>query len=251
METTMSSQSLSTMLENAQKIFQLVDLTRLEENDSNENVLALIDKSKMGDVCVAGVCIYPEYIPLVKARLQELGNTQSKIVTVVNFPHGDKSLKSVKEETIKAIEDGADEIDLVLPYHLIQAGEDDQAKEFVKAIKEVCSNNVLKVIIESGELKDPLLIEHASYAVINAGAEFVKTSTGKVRVNATPEACEVILNCISRSGKNVSFKAAGGVKDYETALAYIAQANSIMGENWVTPDTFRIGASSLVDSLPL
>jgi deoxyribose-phosphate aldolase len=120
----------------------------------------------------------------------------------------------------------------------------------VKACRDICGDKVtLKVIIESGELKTPELIKTASEICINAGADFIKTSTGKVPVNATLEATRVMLEAIKESGRNVGFKAAGGVKDAQTADDYMQLAVSIMGDNWVDSTHFRFGASSLLGAL--
>ncbi|WP_199611531.1 deoxyribose-phosphate aldolase [Flocculibacter collagenilyticus] len=233
----------------AAKVFQLVDLTRLEEHDDESNVIALVRKSKKNGICCAGVCVYPEFIKTAKNTLKEIDNSVSTVVTVVNFPDGKQALTEVIQQTKTAIADGADEIDLVLPYHLIQENKQAEAQTFVEAIKAECGNVLLKVIIESGELATAQLIDEASSVCVQAGADFVKTSTGKVPVNATLEAANVILTQIQQSEKTVGFKAAGGVRDLEGAIEYIALAESIMGAGWVKPSTFRIGASGLVDQL--
>ena len=152
-------------------------------------------------------------------------------------------------ETRAAIAYGADEVDVVFPYKALIEGDESVGYDLVKACKEVCGDTLLKVIIESGELKTPERIKRASEIAIEAGADFIKTSTGKVPVNATLEAAEVMLNVIKEKNPNIGFKAAGGVKDAQTAKAYLDLAREILGEDWVTPGHFRFGASSLLNNL--
>jgi len=145
---------------------------------------------------------------------------------------------------------GAHEVDVVFPYRALMAGDEETGRELVEMCKAACGGQAqLKVIIESGELKEPALIQRASELAIEGGADFIKTSTGKVPVNATLEAAEIMLKAIKASGKNVGFKAAGGVRTAEEAAQYLALAADIMGPQWVTPEHFRFGASSLLNNL--
>ena len=143
---------------------------------------------------------------------------------------------------------GADEIDLVIPYKALIAGDEEKVLTYVKSSKDACGNKaVLKVIIESGELTDELITK-ASQLAIDGGADFVKTSTGKVAVNATLAATEIILT-IKASGKNVGFKTAGGVRTVADAAQYLALVESIMGEAYIKPKLFRFGASGLLSDV--
>ena len=136
------------------------------------------------------------------------------------------------------------------PYRALMAGDEETGLELVEMCHAACGDQArLKVIIESGELKDPVLIKRASEIAIEGGADFIKTSTGKVETNATLEAAEIMLKAIKDSGKEVGFKAAGGVKTAEDAAAYLALASDIMGPHWITPEHFRFGASSLLGNL--
>ena len=138
----------------------------------------------------------------------------------------------------------------MFPYKALQAGDESIGLEIVKRCKLACGNQAqLKVIIESGELADTALIKRAAEICIEGGADFVKTSTGKVPVNATIEATRVMLETVKASGKPVGFKAAGGIRTTAQAQEYIQLAQAIMGEGWVTPDHFRFGASGLVNDL--
>ena len=194
--------------------------------------------------------MYPRFVPVARKTLKEIGAVDIKIATVTNFPHGNDDIGIAVAETKAAVAYGADEVDVVFPYRALMAGNQEIGFELVKACKAACGDDVmLKVIIESGELKTPELIRAASEIAIAAGADFIKTSTGKVLVNATPEAAKIMLEVIKEKNPAVGFKAAGGVKNAEQAADYLALAESVLGENWVSAKTFRFGASSLLGSL--
>ena len=235
----------------AVNVLNLIDLTSLNESDTDEQIMQLCRsaQTQLGDV--AAVCIYPQFIPIAGKTLNELSANRIHIATVVNFPHGNDGVDKVIAETEMAIRLGADEVDLVLPYQDVLQGNNDIAAEMVGQCKSACGDQVLlKVIIESGELKTPEFIRTASEIAISHGADFIKTSTGKVPVNATLEAAEIMLNCIKNSGKtNVGFKAAGGIRSMQEAQSYVKLADEIMGPDWVTPEHFRFGASSLLNSV--
>ena len=155
-----------------------------------------------------------------------------RIATVTNFPHGNDDIEIALAETNAAIAYGADDVDVVFPYRALMAGNTQVGFDMVKACKDACAkhNVLLKVIIESGELKDPALIRQASEIAIKAGADFIKTSTGKVPVNATPETAEIMMTVIRDMGvgKTVGFKPAGGVRTAEEAAQYLAMAAPII-----------------------
>lgn len=229
---------------------QLMDLTTLNDDDSDQKVIQLCADAHTAAGDTAAVCIYPRFIPVARKALALQNTPHIKIATVTNFPHGNDDLDIALAETRAAVAYGADEVDLVFPYRALMAGNSEIGATMVKACKEVCGDKIiLKVIIESGELKSPVLIQQASEICINAGADFIKTSTGKVPVNATLEATKVMLEAIKKSGRNVGFKAAGGVKDAQSASEYLQLAGSIMGDNWVDSAHFRFGASSLLGAL--
>jgi deoxyribose-phosphate aldolase len=156
----------------------------------------------------------------------------------------------VTDDVQEALSDGANEIDLVLPYEAVRRGDLAAATEMVEAVREMIDQNrLLKVILETGELKDAALIETASRIAIEAGADFIKTSTGKTPVSATPEAAEIMLNAIKASGRPVGLKPSGGIRTLADAKIYLDLADHILGQGWATPQTFRIGASSVYDAL--
>lgn len=237
----------------AQRALQLMDLTTLNEDDTDEKVIALCRQAKSPAGNTAAICIYPRFIPAARKALREQGTPEIRIATVTNFPHGNDDVEIALAETRAAIAYGADEVDVVFPYRALIAGNRDIGFELVKACKEACAaaNVLLKVIIESGELKDEALIRAASEIAIDAGADFIKTSTGKVPVNATPEVAAIMMQVIRDKGvkQQVGFKPAGGVRTAEDAALYLKLADDILGEGWADARHFRFGASSLLASL--
>ena len=227
----------------------LMDLTTLNDTDTAQTIEDLIASIQPKLGVPAAVCVYSQFVSDAKLALAERALKQVKVATVTNFPTGEQPLEQVINETLFAIERGADEIDLVIPYKALIAGDKEKVLTYVKSSKDACGNKaVLKVIIESGELTDELITK-ASQLAIDGGADFVKTSTGKVAVNATLAATEIILTAIKASGKNVGFKAAGGVRTVADAAQYLALAESIMGEAYIKPKLFRFGASGLLSDV--
>ena len=233
----------------AKEAISLMDLTTLNEDDTDAKVIQLCRDAHSPAGDTAAVCIYKQFIPAAQKTLNAQETSHIKIATVTNFPHGSDDVDAAVRETKEAVALGADEVDVVFPYRALIAGDENVGHALVKACKEVCGDVLLKVIIESGELKSPELIRKASEIAIDAGADFIKTSTGKVPVNATLEAAEVMLTVIKEKNKHIGFKAAGGVKDAQTAKTYLDLAREILGEEWVSADHFRFGASSLLNNL--
>ena len=235
----------------ALRALKLMDLTTLNDNDTDQNVIDLCYKAKTAVGTTAAICIYPRFIPIAKKTLAEIGATEVRIATVTNFPHGNDDIAIAVAETKAAIAYGTDEVDVVFPYRALIAGNEKVGYELVKQCKAACGETLLKVIIETGELKEPALIKRASELCIKAGADFIKTSTGKVAVNATPEAAEIMLNVIREMGVAdvVGFKPAGGVKTSEDAAQYLAMADDILGGEWADKMHYRFGASSLLTNL--
>jgi deoxyribose-phosphate aldolase len=237
----------------AQRALQLMELTTLNDDDTDEKVIALCRQAKSPAGNTAAICIYPRFIPVARKALREQGTPEIRIATVTNFPHGNDDVAIALAETRAAIAYGADEVDVVFPYRALMAGNRQIGFDLVKACKDVCDEAgvLLKVIIESGELKDPALIRAASEIAIDAGADFIKTSTGKVPVNATPETAAIMLSVIRDKGvqQQVGFKPAGGVRSAEDAAHYLQLADDILGSGWADARHFRFGASSLLASL--
>lgn len=236
----------------AARALPLVDLTDLAADCTEAAVDALCDRAATPFGPVAAICIWPRFVARARARL---GTSPIRIATVVNFPAGGSDAAPVLAETAQAIADGADEIDLVLPYRAVMAGETRVAETMVRLVAEACREPaaggpaLLKVILETGELASPDLVRRAADLALAAGADFIKTSTGKVRVNATPQAAEIMIGAIREAGSRAGFKAAGGIRTAAEAGLYLAIADRVMGPGWATPATFRFGASGLLDDL--
>lgn len=237
----------------AQRALNLMDLTTLNDDDTDARVIELCRQAKSPAGNTAAICIYPRFIPIARKTLLEQGTPEIRIATVTNFPHGGEDIAIALAETRAAIAYGADEVDVVFPYRALMAGDEAVGFELVKACKEACAaaGVLLKVIIETGELKQEALIRQASRIAINAGADFIKTSTGKVAENATLESAAIMLSVIHEMGVagQVGFKPAGGVRTAEDAAQYLALADRILGDRWVDARHFRFGASSLLASL--
>ena len=231
----------------AVRALRSLDLTDLTETCTDQAIDALCKRAVDPHGPVAAVCVWPQF---VKRSQENLRGSPVRIATVVNFPAGGEDVSRVTDDTQEALSDGANEIDLVLPYDAVRRGDLAVATEMVEAVRDlVDQGRLLKVILETGELKDPHLIETASRIAIAAGADFLKTSTGKTPVSATPEAAEIMLNAIKASGRSVGLKPSGGIRTVADAKIYLDLADSVMGPGWATPRTFRIGASSVYDTL--
>jgi deoxyribose-phosphate aldolase len=237
----------------AKLAISLMDLTSLTDQETPQDIIKLCQQAKSQGGNTASICIFPRFIPLARKILLQQNTPDIKIATVTNFPHGNDDIAIAVAETKAAVAYGANEIDVVFPYKALIAGDINVGLELIEACKGVCPKMViLKVIIETGELKTPELIKLASEVAIRGGADFIKTSTGKVKVNATPEAAKIMLEVIKSTNNeqvNTGFKAAGGVKNIDDALIYLNLAQNILGDNWTTQNHFRFGASSLLADL--
>jgi deoxyribose-phosphate aldolase len=234
-----------------------MDLTTLEGKDSEGRVRSLCAKAikpapQLPDVpSVAAVCVYPNLVRVAKDALQ---GTSVKVASVATaFPSGLSSLDVRLADTRAAIESGADEIDMVIDRGAFLAGHYQRVFDEIVAVKNVCGNVHLKVILETGELGSYDNVRRASDLALEAGADVIKTSTGKVGTNATfPVAvtmCEAIRDYARRTGRRAGLKVAGGVRTTKQALTYLVIVKETLGESWLTPELFRIGASSLLDDL--
>ena len=235
-----------------------VDLTTLTCNDSVESVTEFAKRTvtfaeKYPQIPnVASICVYPAFVETVGVAVD---GTPMRIPSVGGgFPASQTFLEVKMLEVAMAVENGADEVDIVLNVGKMLTGAYDEAANEVEVIRsEMDSDIILKVIIESGALKTPDLIRKASLISMAAGADFIKTSTGKIDVAATPEAavvmCQAIKDFYAATGRKVGFKAAGGVKTPSDAALYYTIVEQILGEEWLTTDLFRIGASSAANNL--
>lgn len=230
---------------NARRAIALVDLTNLTDDCDAAAIEALCERSaRFG---TAAVCVWPDF---VAQAADLLADSSIEIATVVNFPTGGERVFSVVGQVERALADGATEIDLVLPYRAFAAGNEAYAQNMLDAVRAATAGRArLKVILETGELADPGLITAAAELAVGAGADFIKTSTGKSPVSATPEAVSAMLAVIADAGRPVGLKPSGGISTADDAERYIDLADGVMGAGWSAPTTFRFGASSLLTSL--
>ncbi len=237
---------MSDLKDAAARALACLDLTNLNEDCTEEDVLALCDRAQTPHGKTAAICIWPQFVMTAKRRLV---GTDIRIATVVNFPSGMEEADDVMEMAEQAVEDGADEIDVVTPYPKLLEGHPQEVAAIVRRVRREVDGAKVKAILETGMLGSPDLIREAAEQAIAGGAHFIKTSTGKVPINATLQSARIMLEAIRASDEEVGFKPAGGVKTTEDAGAYLALCDEIMGEGWATPATFRIGASGVLDAL--
>jgi deoxyribose-phosphate aldolase len=227
----------------ARRALALLDLTELGDGCREDHVEALIAKALSPAGKPAAICIWPQFVSLAAKRLKDKGVS---VATVINFPKGGDDIERAIEDTEEALDDGADEIDLVFPYRAFLGGDDVTARAMVGEVKDVIGDDaLLKVILETGELKAVDAIHRAATIAAEAGADFIKTSTGKTPVSATPEAVAIMLDVIRAHGGAVGLKPSGGIRTLDDAGRYLAQVDAAMGPGWATPATFRFGASGL------
>ena len=257
---------------NAIKIaISMLDLTTLEGKDSEGKVFAMCQKAKNplpgnSDIphCAA-VCVYPHLIKFAKKAVDNSGVKIASVAT--SFPSGQFPLNLKLEDVKKCIIDGADEIDMVISRGEFLSGNYEYVSDEISKVKEVCktlSDRIsqktgirkeihLKVILETGELETFDNVRKASILAIMAGADFIKTSTGKVQPAATLPVTLVMFDAIKdyyyEKGIKIGMKPAGGIKTTKDALAYLVLLNETLGEEWMTPDLFRLGASSVLNDL--
>jgi deoxyribose-phosphate aldolase len=231
----------------ARRLIAMLDLTTLEDDDTPERIAALCRDALTPAGPVAAVCVYPRFVAQAKTALS---GTEIKVATVIDFPGGLGTPETVLRETEEALAAGADEIDLVFPYRRFLADAPPPASKNIRAVREVADYAVrLKVILEVGAYPDAAWLAQAADVAIQGGADFLKTSTGKHATGASLEAAATILSVIAESGLPIGFKVSGGVREPAQAASYLTLAESILGPDWATPRTFRIGASSLLPKL--
>lgn len=231
----------------AQRVLELVDLTNLDDACTDTDVDRLCARAHGSHGNVAAVCVWPRFVARAVQQLEETG---IPVATVVNFPGGSDETSEIVGLIGRCLADGADEIDVVLPYRDFLAGRIDDVVATLDAVRAaVPETRHLKVILETGELADPEIIRRAARLAIDHGADFIKTSTGKTKVSATPESAHVMLEVIADSIRPVGLKPSGGIRTLDDAEKYLALADDIMGPTWVSSETFRFGASGLLDAL--
>ena len=240
-----------------QKLLGTVELTTLTVTDSQESVMRFTEKvnrwsNEYPDLPpLATICVYPNFASIVSNTLEADG---VRVACVSGgFPSSQTFLEVKTIETALALKDGADEIDMVLSVGAFLSEDFETCTDEIEEMKAICGEHPLKVILETGELKTAYQIKRASILAMYAGADFIKTSTGKVSVAATPEAaytmCRAIKEYHDRTGRWVGFKAAGGIKTVEEAVDYYTIVAEILGEEYIGKGLFRIGTSRLANLL--
>ncbi len=235
----------------------MIDLTTLEGKDSPGKVIQLCNKARTPHAAlpglprVAAVCVYPTMVGIAKKELENTGIHVASVATA--FPSGMSSLKNKIEDTRYAVDQGADEIDMVISRGEFLKGNFSYVFDEIATIKDACDNAHLKVILETGELLTFENVRKASDLAMHAGADFIKTSTGKISPAATQPVTLVMLEAIRdfylKTGKKTGMKPAGGIRKAKEALQYLVLVKETLGAGWLTPDLFRFGASSLTNDL--
>jgi deoxyribose-phosphate aldolase len=236
---------------------RMVDLTTLEGADTPGKVRALCAKAQRPDPedpscpSVAAVCVYPAMVPVAADALWDSGVHLASVATA--FPSGQAPLAVKLADTAAAVRDGADEIDMVISRGAFLSGRYLEVYEEIRAVKQACGDAHLKVILETGELGTYDNVRRASWLAMIAGADFIKTSTGKISPAATLPVTLVMLEAVrdfrAATGRQVGVKPAGGIRTAKDAIKYLVVVNETAGEDWLHPDWFRFGASSLLNDL--
>jgi deoxyribose-phosphate aldolase len=235
----------------------MVDLTTLEGADTAGKVRAMCAKARQPDPAdlsvppVAAVCVYPDLVGVARQAVAGSGVAVASVATA--FPSGRASLAVKLADVHDAVSAGADEVDMVIDRGAFLAGRYGQVYAEIRAVREACGPAHLKVILETGELATLDNVARASWLAMLAGADFIKTSTGKVTPAATPPTALVMLAAVrdfeQRTGRRIGVKVAGGVRTAKDAIRYLVLVNEVAGSAWLTPELFRIGASTLLNDL--
>jgi len=247
----------SSKVEGLKLALSMIDLTTLEGKDTPGKVRQLCYKAMHlhdrmeGLPTVAAVCVYPTYVSLAKKQLEGSEINVASVATA--FPSGQSSLQTKLADTLFAVEQGADEIDMVISRGEFLAGNYNFVFDEIASIKEACGSAHLKVILETGELDTLDNVRKASELAMHAGADFIKTSTGKIQPAATLPVTYVMLDAIKdfylSTGKMIGMKPAGGISTAKIALQYLVMLNEVLGEKWMNKEYFRFGASSLANDI--
>jgi deoxyribose-phosphate aldolase len=239
---------MSERIDRARRAIGLIDLTDLSDDHSSSGIDELCRRA--AEHGTAAVCVWPEFVARCVGLLAGSG---VRVATVVNFPSGDEAVADVVAVAAAALANGADDIDVVLPYEAFLDGDSERAGSMVAAVAALIEPpKLLKVILESGAYPGPDSVAAAAYLAIANGANFVKTSTGKIADGASLDAARAMLGEIrvaAESGRTVGLKPSGGIRSFDDAMAYLDLADDVMGDGWATPATFRYGASGVLDAL--
>ncbi|HEX8594116.1 MAG TPA: deoxyribose-phosphate aldolase [Pseudomonas sp.] len=234
----------------ARQAIGLLDLMALSAHDTEQRIIGMCQRALTPLGPVAAVCVYPRFVLLARTTLDRLRTSDVRVVAAVNYPYGSANIESAASETRAAVMAGADEIDVVYPFRAQLCGDQQTAMDLVAACRSACGPRTrLTVTLETGDLRDPQTILNASRGAIVSGADFIKTSTGKVVVSATPQAARILLESIAEVGGQVGVKFAGGIRTFQDAKVFLEMTQARFGPHWITAERVRLGASSLLDDL--
>lgn len=222
-----------------------LDLTSLNDGDDEAAIARLAERAATAPGRVAALCVWPRFVQVALAHAP----AGVAVAAVANFPDGDLDVERAVRDTAAIVAAGAQEVDVVMPWRALAAGDPAACAALLRAVRRACEGRVLKVILETGELKTDALIAQAARIALAEGADFLKTSTGKTPVGATPQAASLMLQAIAAdpdASARVGFKAAGGVRSVADAAIYLDLVEAILGATALAPQRCRIGASALL-----
>lgn len=225
-----------------------LDLTSLNDGDDEAAIVRLAERAAAAPGRVAALCVWPRFVRIACAHAP----AGVAVAAVANFPDGDVDVERAVRDTGEIVAAGAQEVDVVMPWRALAAGDEAACAALLRAVRRAGDGRLLKVILETGELKTPALITRASQIALAEGADFLKTSTGKTPVGATPEAATSMLQTIAAdatAANRVGFKAAGGVRSVADAAIYLDLVEAVLGAQALTPTRCRIGASALLTDI--
>jgi len=225
-----------------------LDLTSLNDNDTEADVLALCQRAATAHGPPAALCVWPQFAAVAVAHAPP----RVRVAAVANFPDGSLDMQRALADSARIVQAGAHEVDVVLPYRALLAGDEAVCSTLLRAVRERCDGLTLKVILETGALPGVHWMQRAARIALAEGADFLKTSSGKTAVSATPQAARCLLEAIaanSRARTSVGFKAAGGIRTLADAARYIDLVEELLGADALTPARFRIGASALLNDI--
>lgn len=233
------------LAQRARTALACLDLTSLNNADTEADIAALCQRAHSRFGAVAAVCVWPRLAAFARSQLP----AHIGVAAVANFPHGNADVAAAVQDTLHIVQAGAQEVDVVLPYRALMAGDEASVTQLLCAVRQACPGLILKVILETGALHNIRLIERASVLALEAGADFLKTSTGKTRIHATVEAATTMLDVIASRASNAGFKASGGIRTLKDAIVFASLTAHILGDAALNPRRFRIGASSLLGDI--
>jgi len=240
--------SVNDLHTSARLALSCLDLTSLNAQDTEADIATLCTRAQGPFGPVAAVCVWPRLAAFARAQLP----AHIAVAAVANFPDGSADVQRAVRDTAAIVQSGAQEVDVVLPYQALMAGDIHAVVFVLDAVRKACPGLRLKVILETGALKTEALITHAARLSLDAGADFLKTSTGKTPVSATPAAARSMLAAIAtdpQAAQRVGFKPSGGIRTVADAAIYMALCREWLGPQALHPTRFRIGASSVLNDI--